>query len=277
MAIKAIAFDLDGTLLDSDKRIRPETIDAIREVRARGLAIILVTGRHHVSTRAYHHQLGLETPAICCNGTYLYDFKAENAFSTNPLLQEEAEHLLRLVRKHEIASAKVFTADAMTYEVPDKVMLRFIEWGKTLPSELRPNIQQVDDFATLLAGKPTVWKFIVAHPTPDAMQALEQDIDHELGLSCEWDDLESIDITRAGNSKGSKLVEWGRMNGIAPSEIIAFGDNNNDTSMFRAVGLGFAMGNSADHVKAVAHKVTDGDNNSNAIAKAVRQSIMPYL
>src|SRR5664279_2812697 len=75
MTFQLVALDLDGTALDSHLQIRPATIEALQRARAQGVEVMLVTGRHHVATYAYWHQLGLELPAICCNGTYVYDFR----------------------------------------------------------------------------------------------------------------------------------------------------------------------------------------------------------
>ena len=74
MPFRMIALDLDGTVLDPEGRIRPRTIAALGTARARGLEIVLVTGRHHSVTRPYYEELGLSGPAICCNGTYVYRF-----------------------------------------------------------------------------------------------------------------------------------------------------------------------------------------------------------
>ena len=90
MSYRLVALDLDGTLLDSGLAIRPESVEVIAEARRQGVEVMLVTGRHHVVTAPYHRQLGLETPAICCNGTYLYDFGAQRASLGNPLSRTQA-------------------------------------------------------------------------------------------------------------------------------------------------------------------------------------------
>ncbi|KLU19670.1 pyridoxal phosphate phosphatase, partial [Proteus mirabilis] len=74
MSYRVIALDLDGTLLDDQKRILPESLEALNLARKAGVKVLIVTGRHHVAIHPFYQALDLDTPAICCNGTYLYDY-----------------------------------------------------------------------------------------------------------------------------------------------------------------------------------------------------------
>lgn len=74
MTSRVIALDLDGTLLTGKKTILPaslDALDALARAKDAGYQIIVVTGRHHVAIHPFYQALALDTPAICCNGTYL--------------------------------------------------------------------------------------------------------------------------------------------------------------------------------------------------------------
>lgn len=264
---------MDGTLLDSQRKIRPSTIEAVAKARARGIDVILATGRHHITTHAYHHQLGLETPAICCNGAYFYNFQNGHPESPNGLGPEEYHVLLRMVRNHGLLS-KVYTADVMTYEEADHHIHGLRAWGETLPAHLRPDIRQVESFEALLEADPLVWKFVINHPTQAPLLAFAEEAREKLKLSCELSWFDTLDVTRQGNSKGRKLKEWAQRKGIDMANIIAFGDNHNDISMLQAAGLGIAIQNGEDAVKAAADGVTSGDNNSDALAEAIYRHVL---
>ncbi|MGP1954130.1 MAG: HAD-IIB family hydrolase, partial [Arsenophonus sp. NC-QC1-MAG3] len=77
MSYRVIALDLDGTLLNPQKQILPQSLIAINQARRKGIKVIIATGRHHVSIHPFYQALNLDTPAICCNGTYLYDYRAK--------------------------------------------------------------------------------------------------------------------------------------------------------------------------------------------------------
>lgn len=78
MNYRVIALDLDGTLLDNQKRILPQSLAALAEARAVGVEVV-VTGRHHIAIHPFYQALQITTPAICCNGTYMYDFQQKKS------------------------------------------------------------------------------------------------------------------------------------------------------------------------------------------------------
>jgi Cof subfamily protein (haloacid dehalogenase superfamily) len=272
MKYRLLALDLDGTLLDSHLQIRRATVEALRRVRSQGVQVMIVTGRHHVAAYPYWHQLGLELPGICCNGAYLYDYRARRPLASDPLTRDEARSLLQLVRKHNIFTM-VYDQDFMAYENKDPHLRRLLAWSATLPQEVRPRIDQVDSFERLLEEVTTIWKFTSACDNEPAMQAFIADIEQSLGLSCEWSGNGRLDITHAGNSKANRLAQWIAEQGIAYHEVLAIGDQQNDMEMLRAAGMGVAMGNSLAEVQSCANWVT-GSNDSDGIADVLQQFVL---
>lgn len=271
MSYRLVVLDLDGTLLDSQLRIREETIDELARVRAQGVGVMIATGRHHVTAYPYWHQLGLELPAICCNGAYVYDFAARRPLFGNPLTHDEARGLLALVRKHQIYST-IYVDEAVVYEGESHFSPRMLEWAAGLAESLRPRTLRTDSFETVLDAGPTVWKFFSTGDDVAAMRAFANDIEQTLGLSCEWSGECHLDIAHAGNSKGDRLAQWVAAQGIAAEQVIAFGDHHNDRRMLRVAGLGVAMANSVAEVQADADWVT-GSNDGDGIASALRRFV----
>ena len=148
MPYRVIALDLDGTLLDSHLQIRPETIRSLQQARDQGVEVIMVTGRHHIAAYPYHHQLQLDTPAICCNGTYAYDFRAQRAIASNPLSKAQALRILQKIRTHDIRGI-MYVDNAMAYETADAHIEHMHKWANSLPEAVRPAIIQVDSFEQL--------------------------------------------------------------------------------------------------------------------------------
>lgn len=272
MKYRLVALDLDGTLLDSQLQIRSGTMKALDLVRAQGVQVMIVTGRHHVAAYPYWHRLGLELPAICCNGAYLYDYRARRPLASDPLSRDEARGLLALARKHAIR-AMVYDKNFMAYEIIDAHLVKMLDWAATIPEELRPRIERVASFERLVEEAETIWKFTAAGEDRPALAAFVAEIEERLGLSCEWSAATRLDITRAGNSKGNRLLEWIAAQGIAASEVIAFGDEQNDMDMLRVVGMGVAMGNSQAEVQACADRVIGG-NDSDGIADTLRRLVL---
>ena len=90
MTSRVIALDLDGTLLTGKKTILPASLDALARAKDAGYQIIVVTGRHHVAIHPFYQALALDTPAICCNGTYLYDYHAKKVLESDPMPVDKA-------------------------------------------------------------------------------------------------------------------------------------------------------------------------------------------
>ncbi|MBP0649780.1 HAD hydrolase family protein, partial [Mycobacterium tuberculosis] len=132
MTIRLIALDLDGTTIDKHGVVHPRTLAAVAAAQKAGITVMLVTGRHHVTTKPYHFELDLSGPAICCNGTYVYDFAHDRVDVGDPLTKDEAHRLLALARRHGV-HLLVYTTDAMTYEVENAHMRGLTGWGRGLP------------------------------------------------------------------------------------------------------------------------------------------------
>ncbi len=265
---RLVALDLDGTTLDSAGMIRPSTKAAIRKALGSGVEVVLVTGRHDVATAPFHFELGLAAPAICCNGAYVYDFAARRALVGDPLGKAQARRLLEICRRHGV-HCLVYTEDAMNFEVETAHITRLQAWAEGVIAPLRPTLRRVDSFDRLIGEASVVWKFVVSSDDSSVLSAWQADAERgggEYAIESSWRN--RFDVVRTGNSKGRRLIEWAAGRGIKPCEIIAFGDNLNDLSMIQAVGLGVAMGNAEDILKAEAAWVATS-NDTDGIAETL--------
>ncbi|HXP96206.1 MAG TPA: pyridoxal phosphatase [Telmatospirillum sp.] len=269
---RLIALDLDGTALDSTGTIQPSTKTAVRNALDRGVTVVLVTGRHHVATAPFHRELGLKTPAICCNGAYVYDFATQRAIVGDPMSPPQARHMLEICRRHDV-HCLLYTSEAMTYEIENPHIARLKAWADSFIPSLRPELRQVASFERLIDNTPFLWKFVVSHDDPRVLSSWSADAQGGGDYAIEYSWTDRVDVTKAGNSKGRRLIEWASSQNIEPSEIIAFGDNHNDLSMIRAVGFGVAMGNAEAALKADAAWVTTS-NDRDGIATALERYLV---
>ncbi|HXP95531.1 MAG TPA: pyridoxal phosphatase [Telmatospirillum sp.] len=272
MAFKLIALDLDGTLLNSQRTIWPESVRALDQARQKGIQVVIVTGRHHVTTYPYHHLLALDTPAICCNGTYVYDFRTRSALATNPLEKEQVSAILAVARRYDL-QCSVYAENAVAFEVETERVRRLRDWAESVALPVRPTIHMVKTFEHFLETETIIWKIEVSHAEQQVLRTATEALSATMALSCDFSWHNMVDIVRLGNSKGGRLIEWARSQGFEPSEVIAFGDNHNDISMLAQAGMGIAMGNSDETVKAAADWVT-GDHDSFGIAQALERFVL---
>ncbi|MDR0578937.1 MAG: pyridoxal phosphatase [Candidatus Accumulibacter sp.] len=271
MKYRLIALDLDGTLLDSALKIRRRTIDALQRARGQGVQAMIVTGRHHTAARAYWRELDLETPAICCNGGYVHDFRAGKAIAGDPFARTEARRLLDIVREHPV-DAMIYTDTAMTCEKELPHLAGMRQWSATLPEPLRPRLDRVDSLDRVIDEATVIWKFLIASEVPELLEAFMRAA-RAHGFDCVRSSRDRIDIARAGNSKGRRLAEFIAQRDISPREVVAFGDQDNDKEMLKLAGLGVAMANSRPDVRACADWVT-ASNDDDGIAEALQRFVL---
>ncbi len=267
MTSRVIALDLDGTLLTPTKTLLPSSLQALARARDAGFTPLIVTGRHHVAIHPFYQALALDTPAICCNGTYLYDYQAKKVLESDPLPVVQALQLIDMLNEHKV-HALMYVDDAMVYETPTGHVLRTMNWAQSLPPEQRPVFTQVGSLAQTAREVNAVWKFALTDEDSAKLNAFALEVEQQLGLECERSWHDQIDIARQGNSKGKRLAQWVASQGLSMQDVVAFGDNFNDISMLQAAGMGVAMGNAADEVKAHANVVI-GDNTTDTIAEFI--------
>lgn len=258
MHYKVVAFDLDGTLLNSKGQILEENKQAIAKLKQQGIKIVLVTGRHHTAVIPYYVELGLDTPIVCCNGTYVYDVKNHDILISNPLSQQQVQQIFDTATKHN-CHLLIYSRDAMNYAELNPHMEKFLQWVESCPEDVRPLVRKVPNLQDVIDNDYPIWKSVISAKYKEVMNQVVAELPVEQ-FSCEWSWVDRVDIANAGNTKGSRLLEVIEQWQISPQEVIAFGDNHNDISMLNAVGLGIAMGNAEDEVKQQANLVTTNND-----------------
>jgi len=272
MNYRVIALDLDGTLLTPAKTILPQSIEALNQARQAGVHVAIVTGRHHCAIHPFYQALQLDTPAICCNGTYLYDYQAKKVLASDPLDPQLALQVIEMLNQQQIHGL-LYVDDAMLYQTPTGHVMRTLKWAESLPAHQRPLFRQVPDLAQAARDAGSIWKFAVSHNNIPELQQFATRVEAEVGLACEWSWHDQVDIAKGGNSKGKRLAQWVESLGLSMSDVIAFGDNYNDLSMLETAGLGVAMGNADEAIKARA-KMVIGTNLETGIADTLHRYVL---
>ena len=276
MRYHVIALDLDGTLLTSQKTILPESLAALRDARAAGVKVLIVTGRHHVAIHPFYQALALDTPAICCNGTYLYDYHAKQVLTADPVRQDQANDLISLLETHQIEGL-MYVDNAMLYPSHSRKIQAHVDrtavWAQSLPAAQRPVFKNVPSLRQSVTEVDAIWKFALIDSDLPKLHQFTDTVESSLGLSCEWSWHDQVDVAQQGNSKGARLAQWVAQQGLSMDQVIAFGDNGNDLSMLESAGLGVAMGNAAESIKARA-KLTIGTNEQPSIAETIYRYVL---
>ena len=198
--------------------------------------------------------------------------KEKNFKPADPLPVSQAVKLIEMLESHDVHGL-MYVDNAMLYEKPTGHVIRTNNWAQTLPPEQRPVFTQVDSLRAAAHEVDAIWKFALTDEDTDKLRQFADTVGQTLGLECEWSWHDQVDIARTGNSKGKRLAEWVNSQGLSMKDVVAFGDNYNDISMLEAAGLGVAMGNADDAVKARANVVI-GDNTTDSIASFIYSHLL---
>jgi len=271
MKIQMIAMDLDGTTLRPDRcSFSPRLLEALEQAHRQGVLIVPVTGR----------QFGLLPPvlqqshswlkyAILCNGGQIRDLPDGGLVHGLEIEPGALEQLLELSEEYDLSIE--FSVDSTLY-LTRKSFEQQLPWdnltfhretilaqhGRTLPT-LQP-----------MCG-PEVEKVNLLCIPPELRQVIARRLE-TIAVSAVWASSSSMEITHPDATKGKGLQRLCGILDIPMTAIMAMGDSGNDLSMLQQAGLGVAMGNAPDFVKAVADITAeryDADGAAIAIEKYV--------
>lgn len=265
MAIKMIVSDLDGTLLDGAYRLSAENRAALQKAAARGVLVMLATGRMFCSAARYARELGLDSPVISYNGALVQTM--DGAVLASAFLPPEVvTKTLRYIFSRGWY-VQLYTAEGLFYA------------AETEAARVYRSASGVAGAAVgeggLLARTEGVPKLLVVAENPAQTAPVIGELTR--ALSGEVDVMASnptyIEIVRPGVSKAAAMLAIAENRGIKTAEIMAMGDSGNDVAMLRAAGLGVAMGNASPAVREAADAVT-ARVEENGAALAVRRYVL---
>ena len=246
---RMLAIDLDGTLLTPmpHKHITPRTHDVLCQTAQSGVAIVIATGQTVQVLRAICGDLPLSAPQIIENGALVVDLQRGAVLHEKLIPSEHILPTLDILRTFGLYRAY------HTYErvYVDTNTPRARNWYRPPV----PPVVEIEDVASLYPRKCIKVAGIGEESTlREKRRELERIFAGKLYVTQSSFDL--LEFLHPAVSKVNALKAIATDLGIAPAEIVAIGDNHNDIGMIRYAGLGIAMGNAHDEVKAAADLVT---------------------
>ncbi|PYT55013.1 MAG: hypothetical protein DMG46_20835 [Acidobacteria bacterium] len=271
MAVRLIALDIDGTLLDSRWQLPEANRAAIAEATRRGIEVALVTGRRYDFAMPVARKLDSPLTMIVNNGALIRSDDGRTHLR-HLLPQGIALQVLELTRPWREGAAVIFDRP-----LENQLMLEGLDPGDSMRyayySRNKEFIGIANPLETCLTEDPIqVMLSGKVAPMRDAEAALRAATfaeDFALAMtSYESKDFAMIDVINPVCSKGSSLAEWAALRGFAREEVMAIGDNHNDLEMLSFAGIPVVMGNGVPALKAYGWHET-GTNDENGVASAI--------
>ncbi len=262
---RLLAIDLDGTLLTPQRLITRRTYAALAQAVDAGMLLVIATGQTPNVLRAVCADLPLNAPQIVYNGAMLADTRS-GSIQYEQLVPEE--HILpTLARLREAGLYRGYHTHEYVYV--DRGTPGARNWYR---SPVPPALEVAD--ITSIYPQPCIKLVGVGdeHTLRQKREELASLFADQLYVTQASRDL--LEFLHPAVSKGNALRRLAQLLNIAPEEVVAFGDNHNDIGMLQFAGLGIAMGNAHDEVKAAADYVTRR-NSEEGVAVALEELILP--
>lgn len=269
MDIKWCVCDVDGTLIDSQRRLTGETLRAIEEMRQAGIELILSTGRSPLFIKELVASLRLNGPVICCNGATIRHTGSGETLFSKMIHKESIRALAKEFLDREIDTL-MYSHDRIYYNYGSKRAQLYHAFNEKALPEFRVPLTEIRRAEDL---PEAIMKFFVWDIDQAAAKKLEETFNREGHLYMVSSMRGSIDIMSDGVSKGEALRFLAEKQGIDLTKTAVFGDNYNDVSMFQFAALPIAMGNGEEAAKQAAKYVTRS-NDEDGVAYAIRRYIL---
>ena len=275
--IRMIGLDMDGTLLTTEKELTEHTREVLREAIDRGVVVLPATGRPLTGIPEEVLKFPGVRYAVASNGARIVDLKESRVLYEDLVPYETGRRVLEICSRYDsmleiyydgVGYAEEEKLKNLDEYVPRLPMARYIASSRRPVADVRAMHEE--------RKAPTDKVQALFRTTEECKKAWKEvekeipDIEITGALS------NNIEVNAKGVNKGRGLLILGQLLGIRREEIMAVGDGSNDIVMLREAGLGVAMENATDEVKAAADVITlsnDQEGAAAAIEKYVLQAL----
>ena len=274
--IKIIALDLDGTLLDSEKRLSEVNRAALERAAARGILIVPTTGRFFGMMPPAVRDLPFVRYAITINGAQVYDRETDTALVRDEIPLDMALAIMETLDRYDViydcyrqnwgwmtAALQDKAADYATNEHYLRMVREFRRPVPELKQHLRATAAEGDVQKVMLFARNTQ----VSGLSPQVLDAIRLEVAAKFPeikvTSSTWNNIE-LNVRSA--HKGNALRRFAEHLGLGLANCMAFGDGMNDFTMVEQAGLGVAMANAEPEVKRVAKWVAPSNDEDGVAA-----------
>jgi Cof subfamily protein (haloacid dehalogenase superfamily) len=245
--VRAVAMDLDGTVLDETFQPSPRTAAAIASAEDAGIACLIATGRMFVSARRIAEKLGIRRPLVCYQGALVADPVSGEVLVHRPIEAPLARELLRAMPEEHARRSNLYIDDQLYVWEENEATLRYSQVAGV-------RLHIVGPLADWIAQPTTK---IVTVGLPEAMDVLRDELQPLFGSRAFIAKSLAyfLEFAAPGVSKASGLALLADRLDFTAEQAVAIGDAENDREMLDWAGCGLAVANASELLKGEADAV----------------------
>lgn len=277
MQIRLAAMDLDGTLLDSGKRVSEKTVQVLRACEDRGVKIVLASGRSFESVAALAEIIGLASPLISVNGARVDRSPQGGALFLDAFPRRLAEQVFAILRATGLcfviyAPGVIYQLNAEKGGLDRGLSLGLLRAGEQSASGSRVRVVREADAASR-EGLDQALKFVLFSQARARLDEVEGLLRQVTPCQLSASDEANLEIMAPGGGKGRALAFLMGVLGLKKEQVMAFGDSSNDLDMLGAAGWPVAMENGLEIDKKLAWKIAPSCDRD-GVGRILRQYVL---
>ena len=269
-----MAFDLDGTLLDNERKVPERNARALRKAAEKGIKIMLCSGRAFEVQAGFAHDIGIDPIYASANGARI------DLSTQGPILEENTipPEIAKRIFNALMAKGIYF----MTYARGRSYMFNIDEQKRLKKHHHAPGITYYGGVPFEIIGDSeaarhdcwqAAYKFVCFGDDYDSrFDDLKSELE-DLGLSISSSWRDNMEIMRPGIDKGYAIRRVCAEFDIPLECAMAFGDNTNDLPMFETVGWPVAMGNGEECARSMA-RIIAPPNHESGVGAVIEEMVL---
>lgn len=274
MSIKLIAFDLDGTILTSDKKVSERSIAALKQASKMGIHIVPATGRSYSEIPQNIREHLHIRYAITMNGAEVYDAKEKKILHKAEITVEQAEQIFIYADKLPVIYECFLEGrrwmnrtfyDKIDEFFADQSLRELVKNTRTPVEHLRELVYQrnqpIQKIQMFFKDLRLHGEILRTMPKGYPDMAITSSVENNIEINCNE------------ATKGNALLVLCEYLNLDIADTIAFGDGLNDVSMIQMAGIGVTMANSVPELFEVSDVVTESNDND-GVALAIEQYVI---
>lgn len=257
--IRLLAIDLDGTTVQHDIEVSPRVLDAIAQAQARGVHVVIATGRNSVGVKHFAERMGLAGPMLAQQGGLIIDTRTDTELRRLHLSPELACELVALEHVHQHWNTVLYHDGRISVTRPEYFSRRSNLVGFAPAT--------VDDLCRVARNSwpEKVLYMVEPEETADVLAAVTKFVNGRATVV--QSHAQFVEVNPLGADKGAGLAWLAAHLGVHQDQVMAIGDQHNDATMLSWAGLSIAMGNARNDIKALADWIAPSvDDDGAAVA-----------
>lgn len=275
MKYKMVAIDLDGTLLDEEKKVSEENKAVLKELMSRGVEVIIATGRRYYSAKELVRELEMKNSIIMANnGSIVRDMLTDNSIKTKYFDKDDFYNLIKEGKNRKLHAITHVDHYVDGYDI----LVEFENTDDRYKNYLKDIANRYRRIDNLLHYTDPKALAIIYTGEIEQLREFQQKLNSQYRGRYNaylMHNLKNVgtmlEVINASSSKWVSILEHAIFQGIKKEEIIAIGDDNNDIEMIKNAGLGIAMRNATKEVKDAADMVSDKTNEESGVGYTLKE------